>query len=230
MADSPQVDSQADSHYVTLRNAFFSGVILVAPLGFTIFVFGKIIDFIGETFKGLFFGFVPGWLREKPGIGTVWDIFATLIVVTLVTLLGYASRYVFGKYFFSMGDRFVQSIPGVSAVYKTVRQIVNTFSSQSRHLFNKVVLVEFPRKGCWTIGFLTSAVQGEAQTKTAQEVWTVFVPTTPNPTSGFLLIVPRRDAVELDMSVGDGMKMVISGGAVVPPWPAADAARLREAK
>ncbi|MGA2016776.1 MAG: DUF502 domain-containing protein [Opitutaceae bacterium] len=226
MADSPQ----ADSHYVTLRNAFFSGVILVAPLGFTVFVFGKVIDFIGGTFRPLFFGFVPVWLRERPGLEAVWDILATLIVVVLVTLLGYASRYVFGKYFFSMGDRFVQSIPGVSAVYNTVRQIVNTFSSQSRHLFNKVVLVEFPRKGCWTIGFLTNAVQGEAQTKTTREVWTVFVPTTPNPTSGFLLIVPRSDAVELEMSVGDGMKMVISGGAVVPPWPAADAARLREAK
>ena len=226
MADSPQ----ADSTYVTLRNAFFSGVILVAPLGFTIFVFGKVIDFVGGTFKPLFFGFVPGWLREKPGLEAVWDILATLIVVVLVTLLGYASRYVFGKYFFSIGDRFVQSIPGVSAVYNTVRQIVNTFSSQSRHLFSKVVLVEFPRKGCWTIGFLTSVVQGEAQAKTSEDVWTVFVPTTPNPTSGFLLIVPRRDAVELEMSVGDGMKMVISGGAVVPPWPAADVARLREAK
>jgi len=220
----------AQSPYVTLRNAFFSGVILVAPLGFTIFVFGKVIDFVGGTFRPLFFGFVPVWLREKPGLEAVWDILATLIVVVLVTLLGYASRYVLGKYFFSMGDRFIQGIPGVSAVYNTVRQIVNTFSTQSRHLFSKVVLVEFPRKGCWTIGFLTSAARGEAQAKTAEDVWTVFVPTTPNPTSGFLLIVPRREAVELEMSVGDGMKMVISGGAVVPPWPAVDAARLREAR
>jgi len=223
MADSPPTASR----YVTLRNAFFSGVILVAPLWFTIFVFVKIVDFIGGTFKPLFFVFVPNWLREKPSLETVWDILATLIVVVLVTFLGYASRYVFGKYFFSIGDRFVQSIPGVSAVYNTVRQIVNTFSSQSRHLFNKVVLVEFPRKGCWTIGFLTSTAQGEAQAKTAEEVWTVFVPTTPNPTSGFLLMVPKRDAVELDMTVGDGMKMVISGGAVVPHWPATQAAKLR---
>jgi uncharacterized membrane protein len=73
-------------------------------------------------------------------------------------------------------------------------------------------------------------VQGEAQAGTREEVWTVFVPTTPNPTSGFLLMLPRRDAVELDMSVGDAMKMIISGGAVVPPWPAADAARLRDAR
>ena len=91
-------------------------------------------------------------------------------------------------------------------------------------MFNKVVLVEFPRKGCWTIGFLTNTVAGRGPGAGRRtEVWTVFVPTTPNPTSGFLLMLPRRDAVELDMTVGDGMKMIISGGAVVPPWPAAGA-------
>jgi uncharacterized membrane protein len=219
-----------DSRYISLRNAFFSGVILVAPLWFTVFVFSKIITFVGGAFKPLFFVFVPNALRDRPSLEIVWDILATLIVMVLVTFLGYASRYVFGKYFFSIGHRFIQSIPGVSGVYNTVRQIVNTFSSQSRHLFNKVVLVEFPRKGCWTIGFLTSTAQGEAQAKTTQEVWTVFVPTTPNPTSGFLLMLPRGDAVELDMTVGDGMKMIISGGAVVPTWPAAEVAKLREAR
>jgi len=219
-----------DSRYITLRNAFFSGVILVAPLWFTIFVFVKIVDFIGGAFRPLFFVFVPNSLRDRPSLEIVWDILATLIVMVLVTFLGYASRYVFGKYFFSIGHRFIQSIPGVSAVYNTVRQIVNTFSAQSRHIFNKVVLVEFPRKGCWTIGFLTSTERGEAQARTGEEVWTVFVPTTPNPTSGFLLMLPRGDTVELDMTVGDGMKMIISGGAVVPPWPAAELAKLREAK
>jgi putative nucleotidyltransferase with HDIG domain len=114
----------------------------------------------------------PGRASRPAGLEAVWDILATLIVMALVTLLGYVSRYVFGKFFFSMGDRFIQTIPGVSAVYNTVRQIVNTFSSQSRHMFNKVVLVEFPRKGCWTIGFLTNTVQGEAQEKAGKEVWT----------------------------------------------------------
>jgi uncharacterized membrane protein len=226
MADSPQTDSR----YITLRNAFFSGVILVAPLAFTIFVFVKVFVFVGGAFRPLFFVFVPNALRDRPSLETVWDGLATLIVMLLVTLLGYASRYVFGKYFFSIGHRFIQSIPGVSAVYNTVRQIVNTFSSQGRHIFNKVVLVEFPRRGCWTIGFLTNMEQGEAQVKTQEEVWTVFVPTTPNPTSGFLLMVPRLDAVELDMTVGDGMKMIISGGAVVPPWPTTGAAGLRGVK
>jgi uncharacterized membrane protein len=207
------------TRYETLRNAFFSGVILVAPLALTIWVFAKIIEFVGGALEPVFFVFVPNSLRNRPSLDTVWNILATLIAIILVTLLGYVSRYVFGKFFFSIGHRFMQSIPGVSPVYNTVRQIVNTFGSQSRHLFNQVVLVEFPRKGCWTIGFLTNTVQGEAQSKTQAEVLTVFVPTTPNPTSGFLLMVPKRDAIELDMSVGDGMKMIISGGAVVPTWP-----------
>jgi uncharacterized membrane protein len=213
-------DSPTVSRYVVLRNAFFSGAILVAPLCLTVWIFSKIVDFVGGTFKPVFLVFVPGGLRERPGLETVWSILATLIVVALVTLLGYVSRYVFGKFFFSIGDRFIQSIPGVSAVYNTVRQIVNTFSSQRGHMFNKVVLVEFPRKGSWTIGFLTNTAKGETQTKVAGEAWTVFVPTTPNPTSGFLLVLPRSEIVELEMAVGDGMKMIISGGAVVPAWPA----------
>src|SRR5580692_11361785 len=210
------------SRYVSLRNAFFSGVILVAPLCLTIFVFSWIVGFVGGQFKGVFLLFIPDSLRDRPGLDTEWEILATLIVIILVTLLGYVSRYVFGKFFFSIGDRSIQTIPGVSAVYNTVRQIVNTFSSQSRHMFNKVVLVEFPRKGCWTIGFLTNTVQGEAQEKAGTETWTVFVPTTPNPTSGFLLMLPRAEIVELDMAVGDGMKMIISGGAVVPTWPSVE--------
>jgi uncharacterized membrane protein len=218
-----------NSRYETLRNAFFSGVILVAPLAFTVYVFSKVVSFVGETFRPLFFVFVPDDLREKASLVAAWDILATLIVVALVTLLGYVSRYVFGKFFFSMGDRFIQNIPGVNAVYNTVRQIVNTFSSKNRHMFNKVVLIEFPRRECWTIAFLTNTAQGEAQTAAEQEVWTVFVPTTPNPTSGYLLMLPKANVIELDMTVGDGMKMIISGGAVVPPWPAIEVSKPRGA-
>ena len=226
MADA----TPTESRYVTLRNAFFSGVILVAPLCLTIWFFSKIVEFVGGTFRPLFLVFVPDSLRDRTGLDTAWSILATLIVVVLVTGLGYVSRYVFGKFFFSVGDRFMQSIPGVSAVYNTVRQIVNTFSSQRGQMFNKVVLVEFPRKGCWTIGFLTNTAQGEAQAKVGAEAWTVFVPTTPNPTSGFLLVLPRSEIVELDMAVGEGMKLVISGGAVVPSWPAAETPKRREAR
>ena len=92
------------------------------------------------------------------------------------------------------------------------------------------MLVEFPRKGRWAIGFLTSKARGEAQARTEQEVWTVFVPTTPNPTGGFLIFVPKDEITELEMSVGEGMKLIISGGGVMPPWPPVDARKPLPAK
>jgi uncharacterized membrane protein len=120
----------------------------------------------------------------------------------------------------------MQRIPGLGAVYNTVKQVADTFGPKNRQHLNKVVLVEFPRRGTWALGFLTSKVQGEAQEKTASDVWTVYVPTTPIPTSGFLILVPRSDIIELEMTTGEGMKMIISGGAVVPPWPPASSPRV----
>jgi len=138
-----------------------------------------------------------------------------------VTALGYVSRDVLAKYVLGATDRFMQRIPGLGAVYNTVKQVTDTFGSGNRHQLNKVVLVEFPRKGAWVLGFLTSKSQGEAQAKTAEEAWTVFVPTSPIPTNGFLIMVPKQDIIELEMTTGEGMKMIVSGGAVVPPWPPA---------
>ncbi|MBP9913240.1 MAG: DUF502 domain-containing protein [Opitutaceae bacterium] len=211
------------SRLITFRNAFLTGLLLLAPLVVTLWALRTIIDMVGGTFRPLYESYLPVALQKIPFL---WDLLATFAVILLVTALGYLSRYVFGKYVLTITERFMLGIPGLNAVYTTVKQIVDTFGSQKRNLFNKVVLVEFPRKGSWVIGFLTNRVQGEAQLKTAEEVWTVFVPTTPNPTSGFLLLLPQQDIVELEMSVGEGMKMIISGGAVMPPWPAVKASTL----
>lgn len=213
----------AESRLVTFRNAFISGALLLAPLIVTVWAFTQIIALVGGTVRPLFFDRLPASLRDLPFL---WDVVSTISVILIVTALGYVSRYVFGKYFVSIGERFMLSIPGVSAVYNTVKQIVETFGTQNKNLFNQVVLVQFPRPGVWAIGFLTNKTQGEAQAKTAEEVWTVFIPTSPNPTSGFLLLVPAREITPLEMSVGEGMKMIISGGAVVPPWPAVKSADL----
>jgi uncharacterized membrane protein len=204
------------SRLITFRNAFLSGALLLAPLIVTILAFNWIIDAVGGTFRPLYEDFVPATLQRFPFF---WDVLATGVVVLLVTALGYFSNYVFGKYFLRLGEHAIQRIPGISAVYNSVKQIVATFGTQNRNLFNKVVLVEYPRKGVWTLGFLTSKQQGEAQSLVGTDTWSVFVPTTPNPTSGFLLMLPRHEIIELEMSVGDGMKMIISGGAVMPPWP-----------
>ncbi len=212
MADSTQ------SRFITFRDAFISGALLLAPLIVTIWAFSKIIGLIGGTFRPYFFFYLPEPVRDRPSLEVVWDILATLLVLILVTALGYVSRDVFGKFFVRLAERAILSIPGVGAVYTTVKQLVDTFGTQNRNMFTKVVLVEFPRKGAWTMGFLTNKAQGEAQLATGAEAWTVFVPTTPNPTSGYILILPPKDIIELEMTVGEGMKMIISGGAVVPPW------------
>jgi uncharacterized membrane protein len=209
-------DTPTTSRFVLLRNAFLSGFMLLAPLFVTCWVFLLLFENIGGFFRPLFVHFVPAQLRD---FDIFWNIIATVIVVVLITLLGYVSRYVLGKYFGGLAERFIQTIPGVSGVYNTVKQLVATFSTQNRNLFHKVVLVEFPRKGVHTIGFLTSKTQSEAQARVGKELWTVFVPTTPNPTGGYLLLIPKDEIIELEMNVGDGMKMIISGGAVVPPWP-----------
>jgi uncharacterized membrane protein len=217
----PAATPHSPSRLITFRNAFISGALMVAPLVVTIWAFRTIIDVVGGTFRPLYESRLPEPLQRIPFF---WDLAATLAVILLVTLFGYLSNYVFGKYFLSMGERIIQRIPAVGTLYNSVKQIVATFGTQNRNLFSKVVLVEFPRKGLWVIGFLTNKEQGEPQMLTGTESWTVFIPTTPNPTSGFLLVVPRQDIVELAMSVGDGMKMIISGGAVVPPWPQPTAA------
>ena len=205
----------AKSHLITFRNAFLSGALLLAPLIVTILAFNWVIDAVGGKFRPLYEDFLPATLQRIPFF---WDLVATGVVVLLVTAFGYLSNYVFGKYFLQIGEQAIQRVPGVGTVYNSVKQIVATFGSQNRNLFSKVVLVEYPRKGIWTLGFLTNKQQGEAQSVVGSELWTVFVPTTPNPTSGFLLLLPKDEIVELEMSVGEGMKMIISGGAVAPTW------------
>lgn len=209
-------NASTDSRLVTFRNAFLSGALMLAPLVVTIIAVIWVVDFLGGSFRPLYESYLPESLR----IPFLLDLMVAGIVVLLITGLGYISNYVFGKYFLRVGERAIQRIPGISAVYNSVKQVVATFGTQNRNLFSKVVLVEFPRKGSWAIGFLTNKAQGEAQAAAGGEMWTVFVPTTPNPTSGFLLLLPPHEITELEMSVADGMKMIISGGAVVPSWPA----------
>jgi Uncharacterized conserved protein len=207
------------SHLPKLRRAFLSGSLLLAPIFVTGWVFFLLFQTIGGGVSDYLFFFLPSSLREHPMLSVVWNILATLIVVVLITLFGYVSRYVLGRYFGAMAERLIRTIPGVSGVYDTVKQIVTTFGTQNRTLFSKVVLLEFPRKGVYTLGFLTSKTQGEAHARVGSQLWTVFVPTTPNPTSGYLLLVPKDEIIELEMGVADGMKLIVSGGAVAPPWP-----------
>lgn len=205
---------------IRLRNAFVTGLLVLSPLGITLFVFAWLIGLVGGRFRSLFFFYLPEQLRNNPALTVLWDILTTLTFVALITLLGYISRYFLGRFFLGATDRLVESIPGVSSVYKTVKQIVTTLSADKRNLFSKVVLVQYPLEGTWVIGFLTTKTKAEPQIRIDpdKDIWGIFVPTVPNPTSGFLLFLPKEKIIELDMTVGDGMKLVISGGSVIPPW------------
>lgn len=202
----------------SIRRAFLSGVILLAPLGITFFVFNWLVLRIGGSFKAKVYFFIPHDVLFDPSLALFWDFTATIIVIFLVTVLGFLSRYFFAKYLWGLGERLLHNLPVINTVYTSVKQIVETFSSQNRAVFEKVVLIEFPRKGSYAIGFLTGNSKGEIRKRTNLPLRNIFVPTTPNPTSGFLIMLHEDDIEELDMTIGEGMKFIISGGAVVPDW------------
>lgn len=134
-----------------------------------------------------------------------------------LTILGFLSNYVLGKFFISSAEKVLGKVPFINTVYHSVKQIVETFGKENRAVFKEVVLVEYPRPDCYVLGFLTNDASGETVEVIGKPLTNVFVPTTPNPTSGFLLMLPPEDIYRLSISVGDGMKMLISGGAVIPP-------------
>ncbi len=214
------MDKSLSEILVSLRKAFLAGLVLLTPLAVTLYVINILITNIGGQFRDLFFFYVPEDILQRRTLVALWNVAATIKVVVLVTLLGYFSRYLIAKYFVNLSERVITSFPFVKTVYNSVKQIVQTFSLQQQAIFQKVVLLEYPRRGTFAIGFLTSHARGEAQAKTSEDLCNVFVPTTPNPTSGFLLMVPWDDIVELEMTIGDGMKLIISGGAVVPEFNA----------
>ena len=196
-----------------IKNYFFTGVIVAAPVAITIYMSYHLVLWINEVTKNLIpqqwkiGDFVP---YAVPGLGLVLLILVLLFIGMLTT--GYI-----GKFFVRLGEKIIRKMPIVSSIYSLLKQIFETFLSQKSRSFNEVVLVEYPRKGLWTIAFVSSNVTGgEVEEKTKNRTLSIFVPTTPNPTSGFLIFVPENDVIKLDMSVEDGIRYVISCGIVKP--------------
>lgn len=202
------------------RNAFLTGLLIFLPLGTTIFV----VNFLLDMFKSpaLRLSAQLG-LREESffvGLETLLSLAGLVVGVLALTLLGFFSNYVLGKFFINSAEKLLGRVPFVSTVYRTVKQIVDTFGKQNRAVFSQVVMIEYPRRDCYAIGFLTNDAEGETEEATRLKLTNVFIPTTPNPTSGFLLLLPRDEVIKLGMTVGEGMKLIISGGAVIPKYKA----------
>lgn len=195
-----------------LRNYFLTGIVVAAPIAITIYLAWLFVNSIDNLITPLI---PPRWSPETylpfgiPGFGVI-------VVVVGITLLGALTANFLGRYLLNLGERLLNRMPIIRSVYGTLKQIFETVISQSSTSFQEVVLVEYPRRGLWAIAFVTTETKGEVRRVLDQELVSVFLPTTPNPTSGFLLFVPKSDLIHLDMSVEDGVKKVISAGIVTP--------------
>ena len=196
-----------------LRAYFLAGVLVTAPLGLTGLLSWWFIDFVDEKITPL----IPDRYNPEtylpfgiPGLGL-------LVLLIAVTLIGALTAGLIGRWLLQTGERVLNRMPVVRSIYSAIKQIFETVLAQQSNAFREAVLVEYPRRGIWAIGFITGTTMGEVQNLTEEETVNIFLPTTPNPTSGFLLFVPKSDVVPLGMSVEEAVKMVISGGIVTPP-------------
>ncbi len=199
---------------VRFRRFFFTGFLVTAPILITLYVTWIVITFIDAKVAGLlpeYLDFRKAFPYQIPGIGL-------LIVIIFITFVGSLTPGLIGRTLLKAGESIVSRMPVVRSMYSAIKQIMETVMSTNSNSFREVVLVEYPRKGLWVIAFVTGDTKGEISKvlNRNKNLINIFVPTTPNPTSGFLLFVPKKDLVYLKMSVEQAVKLVISGGIVAP--------------
>lgn len=193
-----------------IKGYFITGLLVLFPFVLTIFIITWLFTKIDSILKGVISDFLEKiGLLSFPGVG-----FISVIIIILIA--GLIARNYFGKKLLAIGHSIVTKIPLINRIYLAIQQISNAFLSEQREVFKKAVLIEYPRKGIYSIVFFTQDTKGEIQDKLPHDVVSVFLPTTPNPTSGFLLFVPKSDIIDLSMSVEEALKLVISGGAIIP--------------
>jgi uncharacterized membrane protein len=196
-----------------LKSWFLTGVIVAAPVAITVYMSYHLVIWINQVTSKL----IPQQWKigdivpyAIPGCGLL------LLIVVLIFIGMLTTGYV-GKFFVRLWEKIIRKMPIVSSFYSLMKQIFETFLSQKSRSFSEVVLVEYPRKGLWTIAFVSKdETGGEIADKAGEDFLSIYVPTTPNPTSGFLIFVPQKDVIKLDMSVEDGIKYVLSCGIVTP--------------
>jgi uncharacterized membrane protein len=196
-----------------LRTYVVAGILIWLPIGITIFLLRILIGLLDRSLLLLPQQYRPEELLgfAIPGLGMI----LTLLVLLFTGILG---ANIVGKSMVGLWERLLERIPVVRSVYSGAKNFAEMVFSDSSQSFKKVLLIEYPRKGVYSLAFQTSSELGEVQGRTGEDVVCTFVPTTQNPTSGFIIIVPRRDIVELDMEVDEALKMIISLGVVVPKW------------
>lgn len=196
-----------------IQNYFISGILIVAPLGLSVYVAWVVVRLADKIFRP----FIPleqlGIPSEIPGVGLI-------VAFLFFTILGAIAGSFFGKIYHKIVDGILSKIPGLNSIYSTVKQIIDTFATTQSNAFKEVVLIEYPQKDIYALAFLTSETKGEIAKKKNLKMINVFMPSTPNPTTGFLMFVPLSKCIRLSMSVDQAIKYIISAGLVTPSAPA----------
>ncbi|NLW06991.1 MAG: DUF502 domain-containing protein, partial [Clostridia bacterium] len=189
-----------------LRRFFLTGIIVTLPAAATIYLLWVVFNFL-DRLVGNAINLLLGW--RIPGLGL-----AVMLVIVLAA--GVLTTNIVGRFFLNLWDNLMYRIPLVNSVYRTLKQMVETFWRDDKKAFKQVVMIEYPRRGIYSLGFLVGPVAAEINMRAARDMLAVFVPTTPNPTSGFLLMLPIEDVTLLDMQVEDALKYIVSAGVVGP--------------
>ena len=212
------------SFFARWRGSFLTGLAITLPAIISIaavkWLFGTVSSFTDALLFFLKFFLNPKEVYENGQSGQMfwyWSLLALAVAVMLITSVGLLARYYIGKRLIEWLDAAMMNVPLLNKFYGAIKQVNEAFSG-NKNSFKTVVLVEFPREGIYSVGFLTSEQRAEVQQKTQEKVVAVFIPTTPNPTSGFLVLVPEDKITKLDMSVADGIKYIVSLGSISPDF------------
>ena len=204
-----------------LRQYFIAGLLVWLPMGITVWVLTWLVGLFDSIFLSVLYAadaLIPGMhvlaeqLRGVPGLGVI-------LVALVLMASGMFVANIFGQWWLRQWGRLMNRIPVVRSIYTSVKQVSDTLFSGSGNAFSKALLIRYPHTEAWSMAFLTGRPGGEVAQKLDGEYVSVFIPTTPNPTSGFFLMLPRQHIIELDMSVDDALKYIISMGVVVPGGP-----------
>ena len=196
-----------------VRGYFLAGVLVTAPIGITFYISWLLIRWVDAQVTPL----IPKAYNPETYLPFALPGLGLIIVFFALTFIGWATAGLLGRLWTRITEHILVRMPVIRSVYGAVKQIIETVLQQQSNAFRQVVLFEYPRRGSWALGFITGETLGEVQALTSDDVVNVFLPTTPNPTSGYLLFIPKRELVILNMTVEEGIKMVVSGGIVTPP-------------
>ena len=212
--DTAAEDHKAGSSFgLRIRRYLLTGIVVTAPITITVYLTYVFLSYVDDNVSKIF---PEQWYQDVYGATTIPGL-GLIVALSFFVVVGWFATNFLGRLIINISEYIVDRMPVIRTLYSAIKQIFETIMASQSQAFRDVVMLEYPRKGVWSIGFVTGKTEGEVQRITDEETVNVFVPTTPNPTSGYLLFVPKKELTYLDMTVEEGVKLVVSAGIITPP-------------